>query len=322
MNQVISDKDGEPYASLEPFHQRKCILPSTVPIGLASNLTGVSASTIRAWERRYGVPTPMRAENGRRNYNPQALSQIRLMSRLVSNGLPASLAAKRVLAGLPPADLAVGAKAPQADEVPLESILNAVSTFDADDLSQQLRRLALALPTHDFFDRVIVPLMVTLNSRWLSAKPIDRVQEYLATETIRRLMHELCRMVRPSLARGSVLIAPFYNDIHVLPLDALAFLFNGKGYSTLQLGPMTAPSAIAEVIQATKPNLVALSMTNQVPEKELRILLSEYENACGNVPWIIGGSAAHSARSLIAKTGGTLVPDGRALDRYLESFVV
>ena len=285
-------------------------------------MTGVSASTIRAWERRYGVPTPERSDNGRRSYGSQALNHIRLMSRLVSNGLPASLAAKRILAGLPAGDLFAEPIASADHHIPLDALLKAVNSFDADSLSHQLRRLALALPTHDFFDQVIVPLMATLNSRWAAAKPIDRVQEYLATEAIRKLMHELCRMVRPSLARGSVLIAPFFNDVHVLPMDALAFLFNGQGFRTVQLGPMTSPTALAEVIQCTRPDLIAVSMTSRVSDTDLRPLLAEYELACKDTPWIIGGSGARFAQVLIDESSATLVPDGRALDQYLESFLV
>ena len=296
-------------------------MSSNLPIGLASQLTGVSTSTIRAWERRYGVPTPQRSANGRRSYGPQALNQIRLMSRLVANGLPASLAAKRILAGLPTSDSFIATFDTDHHHIPLDKLLKAVDTFDADNLSHQLRRLALALPTHDFFDQVIVPLMATLNSRWVSAKPIDRVQEYLATET----MEADARVVshgEASLARGSVLIAPFFNDVHVLPMDALAFLFNGKGFRTVQLGPMTSPAALSEVIEYTRPDLIAVSMTNQVPDRDLRELLTEYESACKDTPWIIGGSAARFAESLIEHSSATLVPDGRALDKYLEGFLV
>ena len=120
-------------------------------------------------------------------------------------------------------------------------------------------------------------------------------------------MHELCRMVRPSLARGSVLIAPFFNDVHVLPMDALAFLFNGKGFRTVQLGPMTSPAALSEVIEYTRPDLIAVSMTNQVPDRDLRELLTEYESACKDTPWIIGGSAARFAESLIEHSSACLL---------------
>ena len=93
------------------------------------------------------------------------------MSRLVGNGLPASLAAKRILDGLPAGDIFAEPIASAGHQIPLDTILKAVDTFDSDSLSHQLRRLALALPTLDFFDQVIVPLMGTLNSRWTAANP-------------------------------------------------------------------------------------------------------------------------------------------------------
>jgi DNA-binding transcriptional MerR regulator len=297
-------------------------LTRALPIGLASSLTGVSTSTIRAWERRYGVPQPNRAPNGRRSYGPAALNQIRLMGRLVASGLPPSLAAKRVNSGLNK-DLYVPESAPhEAELIPLDKMLQAVNDFDADELTHHLKRQALALPSHQFFDRIIVPLMQELNVRWASFHPIDRVQEYVTTETIRRVMHELSSMIRPSLPRGRVLIAPFLNDVHELPLDALAFMLSSHGFRTVQLGPMTSPEALKTVLKKVKPDLVALSASSQVDESDVSKLINAYGNACNSIPWIVGGSAARSMSDAIESQGATVVLDGRALDHYLETFLI
>lgn len=293
-----------------------------LPIGLASNLTGVSTSTIRAWERRYGVPTPSRAPNGRRSYGPTALNQIRLMSRLVASGLPPSLAAKRVNAGLDQASYIPEVSEGQQDQIPLESMLRSVEGFDGDELSHQLKRQAMTLPSHQFFDQVIMPLMKELNARWASFRPIDRVQEYITTEAIRRVMYELSTMVRPSLPRGRVLIAPFLNDVHELPLDALAFMLSTHGFRSVQMGPMTSPQALKTVITRIKPDLIALSASSQIKNSDLSNLMHAYRDACGTTPWIVGGSAAQSMRKAIETVGATVVLDGQSLDQYLSTFLI
>lgn len=43
----------------------------------AAELLGVSASTLRTWERRYGFPTPRRSEGGHRLYDPAAIEALR-----------------------------------------------------------------------------------------------------------------------------------------------------------------------------------------------------------------------------------------------------
>jgi MerR family transcriptional regulator, light-induced transcriptional regulator len=45
-------------------------------IGTLARRTGVSVSTIRAWERRYGFPVPRRLESGHRRYTPRDVEAI------------------------------------------------------------------------------------------------------------------------------------------------------------------------------------------------------------------------------------------------------
>ena len=46
------------------------------PIRTVSNLTGVNAITLRAWERRYGVVTPVRTDGGQRLYRREEIELI------------------------------------------------------------------------------------------------------------------------------------------------------------------------------------------------------------------------------------------------------
>ena len=52
-------------------------------IGTVSSLTGIDPHTIRAWERRYGAIKPTRSENGRRQYDDEAIERLQLLKALV-----------------------------------------------------------------------------------------------------------------------------------------------------------------------------------------------------------------------------------------------
>ncbi|MDF1524529.1 MAG: MerR family transcriptional regulator, partial [Trueperaceae bacterium] len=58
--------------------------------------TGVPATTLRQWERRYGLPLPERSESGYRLYGDVDLDDIRAMKAHVDDGVPASRAAEMV----------------------------------------------------------------------------------------------------------------------------------------------------------------------------------------------------------------------------------
>ncbi|MCB9646972.1 MAG: MerR family DNA-binding transcriptional regulator [Deltaproteobacteria bacterium] len=61
-------------------------------------MTGVPTATLRAWERRYGVPTPDRSANRYRLYGEGEVAAVRAMARRLAEGMAASEAAAWVRA--------------------------------------------------------------------------------------------------------------------------------------------------------------------------------------------------------------------------------
>lgn len=55
-------------------------------ISIVSKITGLNPSTLRSWERRYGLPKPNRSGNGRRQYSEEDVQKLKLISRLSSLG--------------------------------------------------------------------------------------------------------------------------------------------------------------------------------------------------------------------------------------------
>ena len=55
--------------------------------------TGVPASSLRQWERRYGFPKPERSESGYRYFSEGDIDAISRMRDLVAEGVPPSRAA-------------------------------------------------------------------------------------------------------------------------------------------------------------------------------------------------------------------------------------
>jgi len=58
----------------------------TFRIGTVSRLTGVPTDTLRVWERRYHVVTPVRSEAGTRHYAAEDVGRLSLNKRLVDGG--------------------------------------------------------------------------------------------------------------------------------------------------------------------------------------------------------------------------------------------
>jgi MerR family transcriptional regulator, light-induced transcriptional regulator len=75
-------------------------------ISAVENETGLSKDTLRAWERRYGFPSPSRDAKGDRRYPAQQVERLRKIKRLVDNGFRPS----KVIASEAPLDRAPAGK--------------------------------------------------------------------------------------------------------------------------------------------------------------------------------------------------------------------
>src|ERR1700710_2431431 len=71
---------------------------AALSIGDVVAATGVGEATLRAWERRFGFPTPRREPSGHRRYSRGDTEQIRSVVRERNRGLSLSVAIDRVTA--------------------------------------------------------------------------------------------------------------------------------------------------------------------------------------------------------------------------------
>src|SRR4051794_18999940 len=68
-------------------------------ISHAAALAGVSVELLRAWERRYGLVSPVRTPAGYRLYDDAAIDRLRHMRTLVDSGWSARTAADAIISG-------------------------------------------------------------------------------------------------------------------------------------------------------------------------------------------------------------------------------
>ncbi len=67
-------------------------------VGAVARRLGVAASTLRTWDRRYGIGPSRRSEGHHRRYDAVDVARLEMMHRLILNGLPPAEAARTALA--------------------------------------------------------------------------------------------------------------------------------------------------------------------------------------------------------------------------------
>jgi len=287
-------------------------------IRTVSELTGVSSATLRAWERRYGIPSPSRTPSAYRLYSDDDVAVIMKMRDLVKGGMAPAEAGKHLLTE--PKD---GVSHPGANGTPLdtdpfsaacERIVEATKRFDPDALEDEVSKTLTLGPAVSIFERTIGPALARIGDMW-HAGIITVAQEHLASNVLGGTLIHLLRLAQPADATRRIALACFADEDHVLGLYGVGLRFTSWGYRTLMLGARTPPPAIARVVDSLAPDVVGLSVSIPPPPPRARELVDAYADACRTTAWVVGGEGAEGMRAWIEDRGGICVGKDLAASR-------
>ena len=272
-------------------------------------LTGIPEPTLRAWERRYGVPTPKRTASGYRLYGAPEIEQVRAMRRLCDEGMAAAEAARLVgsAAVAPPSDDSASSVSPDVHREAVRGLIAAIADLDDIELEKQIRRTLCLGSGMQLFDRVLAPTLVRIGQLWHEGQ-LSVAQEHFGTRRISTLVEDLTRLAVDEASTDAVVVACFADELHEVGALGLAMRFATWGWRPIVLGARTPPDALRTAVDTVAPKLVALSLT-VVPERErARELVDGYASACGAIPWILGGKGGSAIADLVRRAGGIVAP--------------
>jgi DNA-binding transcriptional MerR regulator/methylmalonyl-CoA mutase cobalamin-binding subunit len=276
-------------------------------IQAVADMTGVSAATLRAWERRYGIPTPKRTASSYRLYSERDIELVKQVRELCDAGMAPSQAAREVLAREEASPPAVETVASETDaySLAIDRILGAVDRFDADQLEAAVKHSLYLGPSVTVFERILAPSLGEIGRRWEQGR-LSVGQEHLAAEIVGNAVRYILRLVQPESSGRHALLACFADEEHVTPLYGIALRFADWGFKTVMLGGRTPTHALRHAVAEVNPDIIGLSVTIAPPPYRARELVDGYAEACGEVPWIVGGVAAADIADLVQARGGAL----------------
>lgn len=210
----------------------------------AARLTGVPETSLRTWERRYGVFVPHRSESGYRLYDQEALAVISTMRRLVDEGWAPAAAAEAIRGGTVVAtfdqrgddlDGIASEPATSAAATCAERFVSAAARLDVADIDRCLDEgFALGSFEH-VVDTWLFPALAALGAGWVRGE-IDIAGEHAATHAVHRRLSAAFDAAG-SRSRGLRVVVGLPPGSHH-ELGALAFstAVRRRGLNVLYLG--------------------------------------------------------------------------------------
>lgn len=300
--------------------------PPLHSVRVVARRTGLTPDLLRAWERRYGAVQPVRSAGGQRNYSDADVERLQLLVQATAAGraigqvasldtaeLQELVAADRIAGG--PVESAA-ADLPAAERY-WQDALGATERFDARVLESTLRTAALRLPSDQALDRVFVPLLMEIGSRWEQGR-LPPANEHLATAVIRRVLSWMTDLsAAPDLAPTIVVGTPAM-QLHDLGAMLAATVAATSGWRVAFLGPSLPADELARAARMVQADTVALSIIDPVDSehvrRELRQLRSELPQS---VALVVGGSGAAAMRDVLEHIGAHRLDSLAALRAWL-----
>lgn len=272
------------------------------PIRVLSEKTGVGASTLRAWERRYGLLKPERTPKGHRLYHTDDIRRVQRILTLLREGHSLPVIADQLLKGHGQAQaLDKLVSEPGVWAVYLQDTLQAIGDFSTERLEAIFNEASSLYPIEMVTERLIEPTLVALGERWKERDAGIAEEHFYAAWVRNRLGARFHHAV--GQARGArILCAGLPGSHHEIGLLLFSLSALSRGYRVLYLGVDLPLSQIPLVLERSAARGVILSSRTPIDaqmEKELASLAAGLK-----VPLMLGGPCSDDELSLFDKAGG------------------
>ena len=258
--------------------------------------SGVKASSLRQWERRYGFPRPERSASGYRYYSEQDLSMIRRMSELIAQGIPPSRAAA-IMQEEPLAGTGGRATGELARELG-----DALRTLDLERADRTLSEAFVIHSVEGVLLDVMRPALIHIGELWHEGK-INVATEHVASNHLQGRLRSLLRMMPTEGGRHRLLVACAPGEQHEIGTLMLTTLLRRAGFEAVYLGADTPIADLVAMARSMRPAAVLVSATTKASVKALQQGSAELKVAAPLI--LFGGQAFNDHPDLATELGGT-----------------
>ncbi|MFF9060253.1 MerR family transcriptional regulator [Streptomyces sp. NPDC014882] len=262
-----------------------------ITTGCLARRLGVSPTTLRSWDRRYGLGPAVRDEGRHRRWTPEDVATVQEMCRLTASGVPPAEAARIArqrpstaaaprsgLHAAPAADprrepertAAVPSPPPPhagsgtSSEHPRQACVGLARAAVRLDAAAVQERLADAVSTHGVvgaWEKVMVPSLRAVGRRWESSGDryieVEHLLSWHVSTTLRHVYVTSTLRHAPHAA-PPVLLACLPGEQHTLPVEALSAALAERGVPALVLGAAVPTETVVAAVQRVGPAAVVL----------------------------------------------------------------
>lgn len=235
--------------------------------------TGIKPDTLRAWERRYGLPQPARTEGRHRLYSERDIATIKWLIERQDEGVRIMQAVdlwnQIEASGMDPlatgfADNMPSAYEPQVLDTgqTLEEMranwVTACRNFDETSADQIVNYAFALYPLETVCFDVLLAGLAEIGEAWYKGEATVQQEHFASALVVRRFDALIAAMPAPT-RHGSILVACPPGEDHTIAPLVLTLLLRQRGWRVIYLGANVPEDQLGNTIGTLKPHLLIMT---------------------------------------------------------------
>ncbi len=225
--------------------------------------TGIRPDTLRAWERRYGLPRPRRTSGGHRLYSRRDVEMIRWLLARQAEGMRIGRAialwkALEAEGRDPLGEPVSGAREPMTLEVMRRAWVEAALRFDEEEAERIWTEAVALYPPERVCRALLEEGLAEIGARWYAGEATAQQEHFASTLALRRL-NALVAAAPPPTRPERILLGCPPEETHTLPLLMLALVLRRRGWDVKDLGADVPLLQLEHGLELMRPHLVIMT---------------------------------------------------------------
>lgn len=269
-------------------------------IKAVSRLSGLPPFTLRAWERRYGLPRPIRGGQGYRLYTEQDVRTLKWLKAQMETGLSISRAVEYLnelrSSGQDPIEQPSSIETKNVHSIVnvhqfSQELYTYLANFNETAASDVLRRAFALYAMDQVLIHIVQPVLVELGEGWHQGKFPIAIEHYASQFFMQTLMSMLASSAPPNRS-GIIIAACAPGEMHQIGILILTVMLRWRGWDVKYLGPDLKLDRLEEILLSLRPNMLMFSATRQESAVALLELPEVLSRSGDTKPFIILGGQA------------------------------
>lgn len=233
----------------------------TYSIKELEKLSGIKAHTIRIWEKRYNLITPVRTKSNIRCYSDEDLKKIINVSLLNNRGIKISIIAEMTNDDLNRKVIELSESQTQAN-VYIDRLITGMIDLNEKQFANELTLLEEKFGFERTITEIIYPFLDKIGILWQTGGITPAHEHFISNLIRQRIIVSIASLPIPDSSTLRVILFLPENELHEIGLLFYHYMARKCGFMTYYLGQSVPHEDLKKVYAVHRPHFLVTSLTS------------------------------------------------------------